>query len=78
MRIRFGQLFGLSMSGSARIVGFAGSDETIGAILANAPSEPMRVLHETEKEVVRIREEVALPVKLDDLFDTYRSYRQVE
>lgn len=68
----------LEWNGSTRVVGFAGNDEIIEAILASAPSEPMRILQETEKEVTRIREEVALPIELDDLFEPHGRRQQVE
>lgn len=54
---------------SIRVVGFAGDEDVIRALLSIAPNQPMELLHETGNELVRMRTEVALPDDQDDLFE---------
>lgn len=51
-----------------RVMGFAGDEATVRSLLASLPDQPMEIIHETEKEWILFRTEMALPEDRDDLF----------
>ncbi len=53
-----------------RVVGFAGDEAGVHALLKDMPDQPMHLIHETEREWIRFRAETALLDEEDDLFST--------
>lgn len=51
-----------------RVFGFAGDEAIVRALIEEMPDQPMELIHETEKEWIRVRTEAALPEADDDLF----------
>lgn len=53
-----------------RIVGFAGDEAAVHGLAEGMPDQPMQLVHQSDKEWIRVRFETALPETEDDLFQS--------